>query len=215
METNQLTLIADQWTGLCNTSLYWNEFLNRKLRMQAFLLDKAHKLNANKTFRWHPQSLEHHLNLLNTLSLILVSTGLYESSLKGFSKHTLNQTNCAWFVFERWFENENDFSKWISLGKLLKTFGQSFSNVVLFSYSVLFSWNYFLLKFRVVILHLSFSWYGKFWWRSPLYSSFAVLIHILTSTDKQFSFKTSSILQHFFLVLHYIDKQHVKVIYVF
>ena len=58
---------------------------------------------------------------------------------------------------------ENDFSEKTPLGKLIKTFRQSPSNMLLFSNSILFFWNSLLLKFLVMILYNSFNWYGKFW----------------------------------------------------
>ena len=109
IETNQLTCIADQWTDLQWHDFYCNEFLNKKLQKEAFTLDKGHKLVAQKTFRRYPQCLEH-LNILCTFRLSHVSTGLWKSSVKGLSEHTLIQTkyfdNCRIieklkFVFER------------------------------------------------------------------------------------------------------------------
>ena len=113
VENNQLTIIADQWTGSYDMSLYWKEFSNIKSRKQAFTLDKGHKLVANQTFGIYLQCLERHLDVLHTLSLSPVSTGLSapslkgisklpESSLKVISKHTLIQANCLWFVFKSW-----------------------------------------------------------------------------------------------------------------
>ena len=109
----------------------------KNYKSKHFSLDKGHKLIANKTFRIHPQCLEHHLNILHTVSLSLVSTGQNESSRKGSSKHTLIQTNCLWFVFERW----KSFFCMNIIGQVIKNFRTVFFKYGTFFIFCILSWG--------------------------------------------------------------------------